>query len=56
MLSSLFFIPISQNDRQELTKKLGITIHSMLCVPVINQATNNVVAVACCINKLHGQR
>ncbi|XP_072040960.1 cGMP-dependent 3',5'-cyclic phosphodiesterase-like isoform X4 [Amphiura filiformis] len=52
---SMMLKDIDQSDRQELTKKLGITIRSMLCVPVINYATNHVVAVACAINKLRGQ-
>uniref|UniRef100_A0A671S4J4 Phosphodiesterase n=1 Tax=Sinocyclocheilus anshuiensis TaxID=1608454 RepID=A0A671S4J4_9TELE len=45
-----------QEERGLLSSLLGFEPNSMLCVPVISQATGQVVALACTFNKLSGQR
>uniref|UniRef100_A0A8C2A137 Phosphodiesterase n=1 Tax=Cyprinus carpio TaxID=7962 RepID=A0A8C2A137_CYPCA len=45
-----------QEERGLLSSLLGFEPNSMLCVPVISQATGQVVALACTFNKLCGQR
>uniref|UniRef100_A0A9J8BFU1 Phosphodiesterase n=1 Tax=Cyprinus carpio carpio TaxID=630221 RepID=A0A9J8BFU1_CYPCA len=45
-----------QEERGLLSSLLGFEPNSMLCVPVISQATGQVVALACTFNKLGGQR
>ncbi|XP_042627677.1 cGMP-dependent 3',5'-cyclic phosphodiesterase-like [Cyprinus carpio] len=47
---------VSQEERGLLSSLLGFEPNSMLCVPVISQATGQVVALACTFNKLGGQR
>ncbi|XP_016112282.1 cGMP-dependent 3',5'-cyclic phosphodiesterase-like [Sinocyclocheilus grahami] len=47
---------VSQEERGLLSSLLGFEPNSMLCVPVISQATGQVVALACTFNKLSGQR
>lgn len=47
---------VSQEERGLLSSLLGFEPNSMLCVPVISQATGQVVALACTVNKLGGQR
>ncbi|XP_067307593.1 cGMP-dependent 3',5'-cyclic phosphodiesterase isoform X2 [Pseudorasbora parva] len=47
---------ISQEECGLLSSLLGFEPNSMLCVPVISQATGHVVALACTFNKLGGQR
>ncbi|XP_050985954.1 cGMP-dependent 3',5'-cyclic phosphodiesterase isoform X3 [Labeo rohita] len=47
---------VSQEERGLLSSMLGFEPNSMLCVPVISQATGQVVALACTFNKLGGQR
>ncbi|XP_071484459.1 cGMP-dependent 3',5'-cyclic phosphodiesterase-like [Diadema antillarum] len=42
---------IKESHLTELKTKLGVDIQTMLCVPIINQATSKVVGVACAINK-----
>ncbi|KAL1260341.1 hypothetical protein QQF64_008168, partial [Cirrhinus molitorella] len=46
---------VSQEERGLLSSMLGFEPNSMLCVPVISQATGQVVALACTFNKLGGQ-
>ncbi|KAI7799356.1 hypothetical protein IRJ41_000857 [Triplophysa rosa] len=47
---------VSQEERGLLSSLLGFEPNSMLCVPVMGQATGQVVALACTFNKLGGQR
>lgn len=47
---------VSQEERGLLSSLLGSEPNSMLCVPVISQATGQVVALACTFNKLGGLR
>ncbi|PIK40911.1 hypothetical protein BSL78_22243, partial [Apostichopus japonicus] len=41
-------------EKKTLSEKLEVTLNNFICVPVINNATSKVVAVACAINKLRG--
>ncbi|XP_071847542.1 cGMP-dependent 3',5'-cyclic phosphodiesterase-like isoform X2 [Apostichopus japonicus] len=45
---------ISEEEKKTLSEKLEVTLNNFICVPVINNATSKVVAVACAINKLRG--
>ncbi|KAJ8028821.1 cGMP-dependent 3',5'-cyclic phosphodiesterase [Holothuria leucospilota] len=45
---------IGEEEKKTLAEKLDVTLHNFICVPVINNATSKVVAVACAINKLKG--
>lgn len=45
-----------QEERRQLSSMLGFEAHSMLCVPVVSQATTQVVALACAFNKKGGQK
>ncbi|XP_060799391.1 cGMP-dependent 3',5'-cyclic phosphodiesterase isoform X2 [Neoarius graeffei] len=47
---------VSQEERRQLSSMLGFEAHSMLCVPVVSQATTQVVALACVFNKKGGQK
>ncbi|XP_026872624.2 cGMP-dependent 3',5'-cyclic phosphodiesterase isoform X2 [Electrophorus electricus] len=47
---------ISQEEQRQLSSMLGFEAHSMLCVPVVSQATAQVVALACAFNKKGGQK
>ncbi|XP_058269463.1 cGMP-dependent 3',5'-cyclic phosphodiesterase isoform X2 [Hemibagrus wyckioides] len=47
---------VSQEERRQLNTMLGFEAHSMLCVPVVSQATTQVVALACAFNKKGGQK
>ncbi|KAM9468762.1 cGMP-dependent 3',5'-cyclic phosphodiesterase isoform 4-T4 [Clarias gariepinus] len=47
---------VSQEERRQLSSMLGFEAHSMLCVPVVSQATAQVVALACTFNKKGGQK
>ncbi|KAK1786171.1 hypothetical protein P4O66_017881, partial [Electrophorus voltai] len=47
---------ISQEEQRQLSSMLGFEAHSMLCVPVVSQATVQVVALACTFNKKGGQK
>ncbi|KAF7699679.1 hypothetical protein HF521_002637 [Silurus meridionalis] len=46
---------VSQEERRQLSSMLGFEANSMLCVPVVSQATSQVVALACAFNKKGGQ-
>uniref|UniRef100_A0A8B9JBW8 Phosphodiesterase n=1 Tax=Astyanax mexicanus TaxID=7994 RepID=A0A8B9JBW8_ASTMX len=43
-------------ERRQLSSMLGFEANSMLCVPVVSQATAQVVALACTFNKKGGQK
>ncbi|KAM9320559.1 LOW QUALITY PROTEIN: cGMP-dependent 3',5'-cyclic phosphodiesterase [Gastrophryne carolinensis] len=45
---------ISSEEHKQLNNMLGFEVRSMLCVPVISQATSQVVALACAFNKQGG--
>lgn len=47
---------VSQEERRQLSSMLGFEANSMLCVPVVSQATAQVVALACTFNKKGGQK
>ncbi|KAF4085713.1 hypothetical protein AMELA_G00098150 [Ameiurus melas] len=47
---------VSQEERRQLSSMLGFEAHSMLCVPVVSQATTQVVALACAFNKKGGKK
>ncbi|TRY93028.1 hypothetical protein DNTS_009487 [Danionella cerebrum] len=47
---------VSQEERVLLSSLLGSEPRSMLCVPVVSQATSQVVALACAFNKQRGHR
>ncbi|XP_071786244.1 cGMP-dependent 3',5'-cyclic phosphodiesterase-like isoform X3 [Asterias amurensis] len=53
---SIHLEDIPETSKTELEAKMTLKIHSLLCVPVINQARSKVVAVACCINKVGAPR
>ncbi|XP_077197261.1 cGMP-dependent 3',5'-cyclic phosphodiesterase-like isoform X1 [Paroedura picta] len=46
---------ISGEEHKQLNSMLAFEVTSMLCVPVISQATSQVVALACAFNKLGGE-
>nr|KAF6438596.1 phosphodiesterase 2A [Molossus molossus] len=45
---------LTSEDVQQLQSMLGCELQTMLCVPVISRATDQVVALACAFNKLEG--
>nr|XP_051707168.1 cGMP-dependent 3',5'-cyclic phosphodiesterase isoform X2 [Oryctolagus cuniculus] len=45
---------LPSEDVQQLQSMLGCEVQTMLCVPVISRATDQVVALACAFNKLGG--
>lgn len=45
---------LTSEDVQQLQSMLGCELKTMLCVPVISRATDQVVALACAFNKLGG--
>ncbi|KAJ8412607.1 hypothetical protein AAFF_G00129430 [Aldrovandia affinis] len=47
---------VSPEEHQQLNSMLGFEVLSMLCVPVVSQATLQVVALACVFNKRGGQK
>ncbi|KAJ8280411.1 hypothetical protein GJAV_G00054240 [Gymnothorax javanicus] len=47
---------VSPEEHRQLNSMLGFEAYSMLCVPVVSQATSQVVALACTFNKKGGQR
>ncbi|XP_030632661.1 cGMP-dependent 3',5'-cyclic phosphodiesterase [Chanos chanos] len=51
---SITLSDIIPEERRQLNSMLGFEAHSMLCVPVISQATAQVVALACAFNKQGG--
>uniref|UniRef100_A0A8C1WZ03 Phosphodiesterase n=1 Tax=Cyprinus carpio TaxID=7962 RepID=A0A8C1WZ03_CYPCA len=55
-VSFSFLLLFVSEERGLLSSLLGFEPNSMLCVPVISQATGQVVALACTFNKLGGQR
>lgn len=55
-LSLSICLSMYQEERRQLSSMLGFEAHSMLCVPVVSQATTQVVALACAFNKKGGQK
>ncbi|XP_001369173.1 cGMP-dependent 3',5'-cyclic phosphodiesterase isoform X1 [Monodelphis domestica] len=46
---------LTTEEVTQLQSLVGCELHSMLCVPVISRATNQVVALACTFNKQGGE-
>ena len=54
--SFLFCLFISQEKRTEVEEIVGMKVNSFLCVPVTRKGSNDLIALACLVNKAGGHR